>query len=372
MTSRPVISCPKPSLMTSRGFTLIELLVAMSIGLVVVLAVGYVFVGSRQTYRAQDAAARLQEGARYAYEVLSNDIRMAGFTGCNTSNPQNVINVAGNNDSDWYKNLFGASGALAVQPVYGYQDVVPADVCTTASTAPCYTQGDGLTILRADTSKEYIVQSHASPTFTLTAAHDINQGEVLVVTNCNDATALFQATAAAGTTLDHAASGTPGNSTAILAGSYAAASRIYRLNAVTYYIGTNPSGEPALYRRKLTSSAGNASTTAEELVEGVEDMQITYGVDTDATADRQVNGYQTATEIENGSGSPAVPGADTAARWGRVLSVRISLLLRSPENGITTQAQTYTYPPDAASATTAADRRLRRVFTFVVSLRNRL
>ena len=371
MTPHCIVFRSSQNRLISRGFTLIELLVAMTIGLAVVLAVGYIFVGSRQTYRVQDAAARLQEGARYTYEVLSNDIRMSGATGCNTGTPQNVINVAGNNASDWYKNLFGIS-ALTVQPVYGYEDSVPADVCATANTPPCYRQGDGLTILRADSSREFIVQSHASPTFTLTSSHDINQGEIVVVTNCTDATALLQTTSATSNTLSHAASGTPGNSTDVLTGSYPAGSRIYRLNAVTYYIGTNPSGEPALYRRKLTFSGSNAATVAEELVEGVEDMQVTYGVDTDATADRQVNAYQTFTEVANGTGTPAVPGADAALRWKRVLSVRISLLLRTPEDGITTQAQTYTFPPDAGAATTAPDRRLRRVFTFVAALRNRL
>lgn len=364
------------------GFTLIEMLIAMVIGLVVVLAVGYVFVGSRQTYRSQDAAARLQEGARYAYEVLSNDIRMAGITGCNTSGTQNIVDsdddATPNPGNDWYKNLFGATQIgnplvnISAQPIYGYEGVVPADVCTTANTASCYSQGDGLTVLRADTSQEYIVQSHASPTFTLTAAHDIHAGEIMVVTNCTDATALFQTTGTASTTLNHDASGTPGNFTDTLTGSYGAGSRIYRLHSVTYYIGQNPAGEPALYRRRLTYSGNDPATVAEELVEGVENMQITYGVDTDATADKQANSYQTATEIENASGTPAVPGATAAARWQRVLSVRVSLLMRSAENGITTKAQTYTYPPDAATTTTATDRRLRRAFTFVVSLRNRI
>lgn len=373
MNLRPSNPCSTSFPARSNGMTLIEMLVALAISFVVILAVGYVFVGSRQTYRTQDAMARIQEGARYAYEALSRDIRMAGFAGCVANGGENVLNLIGNNDSDWYKNLFGAV-TPSVQPLYGYQDTGPANVCTTANTSPCYRQGDAITVLRADNSNEYIVSSHTSPQFTLTANHDINPGEILAVTNCTDArTAVFQATAATGATVDHSASGTPGNSTATLTVStYGSGSRVYRLSAVTYYIGTNPAGEPALYRRRLTHAGGQASTTAEELVEGVEDMQITYGVDTDATADRQVNEYQTADDVENGTGTTPVPGANAALRWQRALSVRISLLMRTPEDGITTQPQTYTYPPDAGAATTATDRRLRRVFTYVITARNRL
>lgn len=377
MTSLPRFPLSMSHPRGSRGLTLIEMLVAMAISFIVILAVGYVFIGSRQTYRAQDAMARVQEGARFAYEALSKDIRQVGFAGCTTATTQNVLNLAGNNDSDWYKNLFGAA-APGVQPLFGYQDVAPADVCTTANTPPCYIQGDPVTIIRADNANEYIISAHASPQFTLTANHDINAGAILVVTNCSD-TAVFQATGVGANTINHNAAGNPGNSTDVLNGAYGAGARIYRLSAVTYYVGTNPVGEPALYRRRLTQAGGIASTTAEELVEGVEDMQLTYGVDTDGAADRQVNEYQTADEITNGACSgaasstctTAVPGANAAARWRRVLSMRMSLLMRT-ENGVTNQAQTYTFPPGAAATTTAADRRLRRVFTYVIAVRNRL
>lgn len=343
------------------GFSLIELLVAMTIGSIVILAVGYVFVGSRQTYRGQDAMARVQENARYLYEVLSNDIRMAGFTGCNlgASQEMRLKYAAAGDDPDWYKNLFGQN-TLTVQPLYGYEDSTPADVCNTANTSPCYAQGDALTVLRSETSREYIVQSFASPTFTLTAAHDIQPGDVLVVSNCTDAAGVFQATAAAGATLnqDTATAHTPGNASA-LTGTYGAGSRIFRLQGVTYYIGTNPSGELALYRRVLGRIGTNAATGAEELAEGVENMQITYGIDTSfntpatlPTADtrKEADQYLTATQVEANAtwatwSGPATAVDELHERWSRVVSVRVSLLLRSTEDGITTQAQTYTYPP---------------------------
>lgn len=61
------------------GFSLVEMLVAMALGLLILLAIASIYVGSRQTFRMQDDNARLQETGRYALEVLGRSIRQAGF-----------------------------------------------------------------------------------------------------------------------------------------------------------------------------------------------------------------------------------------------------------------------------------------------------
>jgi len=60
------------------GFSLVELMIAITLGLLVLLAVGSIYVGSRQTYRVQEDNARIQEAGRYALEVLGRSIRQAG------------------------------------------------------------------------------------------------------------------------------------------------------------------------------------------------------------------------------------------------------------------------------------------------------
>ena len=45
------------------GFSLVELMIAITLGLVVLLAVGSIYMGSRQTYRVQEDNARMQEAA---------------------------------------------------------------------------------------------------------------------------------------------------------------------------------------------------------------------------------------------------------------------------------------------------------------------
>lgn len=62
-----------------RGLTLVELLVAMTLGLLVLLAISSLYIGSRATFRLQDDNARLQETGRYALEVMGRSIRQAGF-----------------------------------------------------------------------------------------------------------------------------------------------------------------------------------------------------------------------------------------------------------------------------------------------------
>lgn len=65
-----------------RGLTLVELMIGIALGLIVILAVVYVFAGSRASYRHQESFSAVQESGRIALEVLARDIRMAGNPGC--------------------------------------------------------------------------------------------------------------------------------------------------------------------------------------------------------------------------------------------------------------------------------------------------
>ena len=60
------------------GFSLVELMIALTLGLIVLLAISSIYIGSQQTYRVQDDNARIQEAGRYALEVIGRNIRQAG------------------------------------------------------------------------------------------------------------------------------------------------------------------------------------------------------------------------------------------------------------------------------------------------------
>lgn len=63
------------------GMSLMELLVAMALGLLLVVGIGSVYLGSQQTYRMQEANARVQENGRFALEVIGRSLRQAGAMG---------------------------------------------------------------------------------------------------------------------------------------------------------------------------------------------------------------------------------------------------------------------------------------------------
>ncbi|MGH8333289.1 MAG: PilW family protein, partial [Pseudomonas sp.] len=67
---------------TNRGFGLIELLIALALSLVVVLGVAQIFIAAKNTYVSQNAAAAMQEDARFVLSKLIQEIRMVSMFGC--------------------------------------------------------------------------------------------------------------------------------------------------------------------------------------------------------------------------------------------------------------------------------------------------
>jgi type IV pilus assembly protein PilW len=65
-----------------RGFGLIESLVALTLSLIVVLGVVQVFIAAKNTYVSQNAAAAMQEDARFVLSKMIQEIRMVGMFGC--------------------------------------------------------------------------------------------------------------------------------------------------------------------------------------------------------------------------------------------------------------------------------------------------
>ena len=74
--------------------TLVELSVAMAIGLFLIGGALYVYSQSKNSYRASDSLARLQESARFALDTLEPDIRLARYWGLN-SEPARINVPAG-------------------------------------------------------------------------------------------------------------------------------------------------------------------------------------------------------------------------------------------------------------------------------------
>ncbi|HEX4870847.1 MAG TPA: PilW family protein [Nevskiaceae bacterium] len=64
-----------------RGLSLIELMISLTLGLLVLIAIGSLFLQSQRSYRQNDLRAGLQDQARYALAELSRELAMAGYWG---------------------------------------------------------------------------------------------------------------------------------------------------------------------------------------------------------------------------------------------------------------------------------------------------
>ncbi len=325
-------------------------------------AAGRSFANRQRDHRAsgaQGALALMQGNARYAFEIMGVDIRMAGFTGS-----QDLGNFVNTPSPTTLSTLIDLAN-----PLLGY-DTYPPNRNPSGCTSACYLRGNSLTVVRADTGNKYAVTHTPGTSFDLETWPSSNApaaGEIFVAADYTH-TAVFQVGAINGDakTVCYGSGASPGNSSTNL-GTFSGginALALYRLSGVSYYIGTNPIGEPALYRDKLDhkiiTGTPTAISTAEELVQGVEDMEITYGVDISDPADGSVNGYWTATQVSAGTdGSLSMPVSITTAsdRWKRVFSVRITLTLVSGQN---------------EKVGTTGDKLLRKTFTNTLAIRNRL
>lgn len=370
LLSAPIVKLVKRD--NQLGMTLVEILVALVISLVLIGGVIQIFIGNKLTYRAQDSLSRIQENGRYAIDLLNQDIRMANYRGCAGSKPstaRNLLNVA---NMRW--------DFLNPIPVQGFNN--PSNSWPTAlssgvglASTSVIAGTDVMTVRGPDTTNSGFIVTQTGNTGPLQISQPVSLNlqakDVVMVADCSDI-AVFQIATVEPvvsgnlspitiTLLANAAGITPGNSTNDLKKLFDGA-EVTRLTAKTYYIGTGASGQPALF--KLVSGNSNA----QELVEGVENMQIRFGVDdagvcgTGSSDDGFIDCYRTSDQINT-------------VTWSKVRSMQITLLIRSIENNLTPVNQPVAYNggtinDGAGGAPT--DRRLRQVFTSTIGLRNQL
>lgn len=94
------------------GLSLIELMVALTLGLMITTSLGYILLGSRSTYRTQDANARVQDTGRFALEFIGRQLRSAGRVDITPLAGDPRTRTTGLPD-DWMP-ISGSHGAAAV------------------------------------------------------------------------------------------------------------------------------------------------------------------------------------------------------------------------------------------------------------------
>ena len=128
----------------------------------------------------------------------------------------------------------------------------------------------------------------------------------------------------------------------------------------TFDIAVDGNGIPQL-RCDGNGLVGGVNQAVQPLVDGIQNLQVEYGVDTDG--DGIANSYANSADVE--AGTVGGGGAD----WPNVVSVRIAVMVQGQANTLDT-AQTVTYNILGQTAQ-FTDRTPRRVFTTTIPLRNR-
>ena len=332
-----------------KGFSLVELMVSITIGLILLAGVLSIFFSSRVTFSTNERTARLQENGRVALDLVTHDIRSAGYQGCARGVQFN--NALTTPTSLLWNYIF---------PVQGYENsgsgtFTPALGVTLTPTA---VNDSDVIVVRAATRDGHSTRLEANmaatnSTLTLFNTGTLAAGNVYMISDCN-AVDVFYATAwdnVAGVMSHASPGGTPGNSNANFGYLYQTGARVVPLQTIIYYVGIDATtGEPALYRRIGTAAS-------QLLIEGVQALQISYGEDTDN--DRIANFYRSATDVTN---------------WNNIISVNLSMLIRSEQWGTNTDPKSYTMLAVAVGGKTLGpynDRRQRMMFTTTAALRNR-
>lgn len=321
-----------------RGFSLVELMVAMTLGLLLMAGVLQTFLASKQTYSTNTALARVQESGRFAMEFLTNDIRNAGYKGECLSSLKNLLNENGSGYSADYFDLD--------QGINGRTNKAPDWVKNR-------TAGDVIHIKYA-ANIPGVTASGNTPananTISLTAASGVAKDTIVIVSDYSGCDMFQNRNNANASSLSRGNTGSPGNKNPAkenFSQAYDSSMEILQLQSATYYIGNGVNNRPSLRRISFTTGKG----VDEELVEGVEDMQILYGI---AGSNRQVDSYVSAGSVSN---------------WDNVVSVRVYLLVVGADTNVVAENQTIDFN---GTAVTIQNRRLAQVFSTTIGIRNRL
>jgi type IV pilus assembly protein PilW len=314
-----------------RGLTLVELMIALLLGLFVIGGVIFIFAGSKRSYTETEQQTRIADNGRFAVQLLEGELRLAGFFGEATAanvDPDGSLGTVSSDctspaqayDVDNYLAVLRASGSgVAVGCV---TDAVPAsDVIVVKSVRP-YPLSDGVRDNPSDDDG------------TIDSPNTLSGQLTYVISN-----------PLKGVLFDGADTPPSINEGGTVPGGTAWE---YRFQ-VFYARAGNP---PQLARKTLSWNGSAMSVVTENLVEGVEQMRVRIGIDSndDGEADRFVT-------------------ADTAGiDWSTVSALELNLLVRGSDIDVGyTDARTY----DLAGLSLTPGGKYRRVLVNkAVSLRN--
>ncbi|WP_157515239.1 PilW family protein [Luteimonas abyssi] len=376
------------------GVSLIELLIALLIGSLLILGLVQVFGASRTAYQTSEGLARVQENARFALDYLQRDLRMAGHFGCVNDQAHFIVG-----EGDPVNRLGTATGPNQILDfsvsVQGYEatGTAPGDDVTLRAGAatwvpalpaeieglnPELTAGSDIIVLRffgARGTQVNGVTSAGVVTIPVATGATTDGWEVLTdegvgaptmfgIADCSFAD-VFPGSGGTGSVI------ATGSGATALADRYTPSPQgqtsLYRANVLVYYVAPGASGLPSLYRARANSGGTFDPGHIEELVEGVESLQLIYGLDEtpDISQDSpplgSISDYVTAATL-----------GEDAAQWRRVGVVRAGLVVGSPSPAAVQTADALDVMGVSFHPPSANDTHYRAGYQATVAVRNRL
>lgn len=292
-----------------QGMTLIEVMIAMILGMFLLGGVIQIFLSSQQSYQMQERLSRVQENGRFAMEFISRDIRMAGYQGCALPVATNNIRPRNANPNSRPSTLpAGLSLAILggdnVTNNWSADACSGTDQCTVGTDSVSYQYGEVCGNLTGNMgSNNANIQLGASAVVQC----GLQAFDILLIADCVAAD-IFIATNVSGgavnRTIAHAANQNLGP---MLSQVYGADAQLFRLKSSTFFIRSGAGGGASLWQMDNAKAAGGANPV--ELVEGISNMQILYGADTDG----------------NNTPNYYVPAGTAGLNMGVVVSIRIKI-----------------------------------------------
>lgn len=301
------------------GLSLVELMIGLTIGLFLLLGISTLIMQQNSTRTEMEKSSRQIENGRYAIQLLNDDIQMAGFYGefspasgvaITTPDPcditDNTANLGTTGNLGWNNN---AASLLAPVPIFGYDG---------AATDP--TPSGCLDNYKANTAVLVIRRTSAN---AIPAASAVAGTTYLQVSKCSEQFSItpFVLGTSGFNMREKDCANTPPGTLAEL--------RPYIVRI--YYVSTcSFCGTDTIPTLKMVEFADGEPSVV-PLVEGIENIQFEYGIDTQGGRVFDAN-TSTCVAGAGGDGAPdSFTPTPTAAQWPDVTAVKVYLLARNNE-----------------------------------------
>lgn len=334
---------------TQRGFTLPEVMVGITIGLLLLAAFLATLDRCRASFAASASVASLHDGARYALSVLVPDLEHAGFFGFATS-AQPQLARAGAITADAAA-LHQPDAARSTAPAAG----VPAGSHDCGTN---FAVDITLPVQMSNNSYPAGATSRCAPTAAAGGARD--GSDTLTIRRAS-----LETSAPRAGRLQIYARRLQSHGFATLFGDGSppgppdAGAEVRDLEVHTYYIANHSVGRPgwpALRVKSLTESGGSAQFRDEEVLPGVEDLQVEL-----ALADPDSAGISRLHD----------PSLDSL-RKGQLVAVRVWLRIRADQTESGYSDSRALHYADVSFVPAGSEATIRRtVVERTVALRNR-